>query len=69
VLHNCPFDSLRGGCRDVICGMNLALIEGLLAGLGLSDVRAKLEPQPGTCCVALRPSEPTGSGDPAPTPG
>ena len=54
VLRNCPFDSLRAGSRELICGMNLALIEGLLAGLGLKGVHARLAPREGTCCVALR---------------
>jgi len=72
VLRNCPFASLREGCRDVICGMNLAMIEGVLAGQGLRGVTAALEPQPDTCCVAVRaapadraPSDPAPS-DPAP---
>jgi hypothetical protein len=34
--------------------MNLSLLEGLIAGLGL-DVRATLEPAPGRCCVAVTP--------------
>ncbi|HEY6867878.1 MAG TPA: transcriptional regulator, partial [Candidatus Eisenbacteria bacterium] len=54
VLRNCPFDSVRTRSRDLICGMNLALIEGLLAGLGVEGVRAMLSPRPGMCCVALR---------------
>jgi predicted ArsR family transcriptional regulator len=56
VLRNCPFDSLRENCREMICGMNLALIQGLLKGLELSDVRATLSPRPGLCCVALQVS-------------
>lgn len=58
VLRNCPFDSLRAGCREVICGMNLALIGGVLDGLDLPTVVATLEPQAGMCCVALRSSKP-----------
>ena len=54
VLRNCPFDSLRAESREMICGMNLALIEGLLDGLGVESVRARLAPRPGMCCVALR---------------
>ena len=54
VLRNCPFDSLRAENRELICGMNLALIEGLLAGLGLKGVHARLAPREGMCCVALR---------------
>lgn len=56
VLGNCPFDSLRTLSRDLVCGMNQALIEGLLAGLGAEGVRARLAPRPGACCVALRRS-------------
>ena len=65
VLRNCPFASLREGCRDVICGMNLAMIEGVIDGLELEGVIAALEPQPDTCCVALRAATPS----PAPAPG
>jgi len=54
VLRNCPFDSLRDSCREMICGMNLALIQGLLEGLDLENVDATLAPRPGMCCVALR---------------
>jgi predicted ArsR family transcriptional regulator len=54
VLRNCPFDSLRENCTEMICGMNLALIQGLLEGLELENVDAMLAPRPGMCCVALR---------------
>lgn len=64
VLRNCPFESLRveslrgdppgGDRRELICGMNLALIEGLIEGLGLGTVSARLAPRDGQCCVALR---------------
>jgi predicted ArsR family transcriptional regulator len=55
-LRNCPFRSLAAERPALVCGMNLALVEGLLAGLGeLGDgVRAALEPGPAICCVALR---------------
>ena len=68
VLRNCPFASLREGCRDVICGMNLALVEGVLSGLGVQGVSAALEPQTDTCCVALRAADPA-TPSPAPAPG
>jgi len=58
VLRNCPFDSVRTESRELICGMNLALIEGLLDGIGVEDVRARLAPRAGLCCVALRNSRP-----------
>jgi predicted ArsR family transcriptional regulator len=53
-LRNCPFHRLAEQHRDVVCGMNQAYLEGLLEGLGRSDVRASLEPEPGRCCVAIR---------------
>ena len=54
VLRNCPFDKLRQGCGPMVCDMNLALIEGVLTGLGTNGVTASLEPEPGHCCVVLR---------------
>jgi len=56
VLHNCPFDSVRADGRELICGMNLALIEGLLVGLELQGVHARFAPRAGMCCVALQNS-------------
>jgi predicted ArsR family transcriptional regulator len=52
-LRNCPFDSLVAEHRELVCGMNLSLMEGFLDGLRVSGVTAILDPQPGTCCVAL----------------
>jgi predicted ArsR family transcriptional regulator len=50
---NCPFDALVDDHRELVCGMNLALAEGLLAGLGDGRLAARLDPQPGFCCVAI----------------
>jgi predicted ArsR family transcriptional regulator len=52
-LRNCPFHHLATQDRDTVCGMNLALVEGLATGLGAAGLRAVLEPLPGHCCVAL----------------
>ena len=52
-LRNCPFDSLAAEHTELVGGMNLALAEGLLSGLEAEGVEARLDPQPGTCCVAL----------------
>ena len=52
-LRNCPFDVVAKEHPALVCGMNLALAEGLLAGLGAEGVEAHLDPLPGTCCVAL----------------
>ena len=52
-LRNCPFHQLAEEHRDVVCGMNLALVEGLVAGLGTGGWRPALDPRPGHCCVAI----------------
>jgi predicted ArsR family transcriptional regulator len=52
-LRNCPFHQLAERHRDVVCGMNLGLIEGILAGLGAEGLRPVLDPRPGHCCVVI----------------
>jgi predicted ArsR family transcriptional regulator len=54
-LGNCPFHALVAAHRDLTCGMNLALMTGLLEGLGASGWRASPDPRPGLCCVAFEP--------------
>lgn len=53
-LANCPFHQLAGQYPDVVCGMNLALIGGLIDGLGIADLRPELEPAAGRCCVVIK---------------
>jgi predicted ArsR family transcriptional regulator len=52
-LRNCPFHQLAEQHRDVVCGMNLGLIEGILAGLETEGLAPVLDPRPGHCCVAI----------------
>jgi predicted ArsR family transcriptional regulator len=52
-LRNCPFHQLAERHRDVVCAMNLALVEGLVAGLGAEGWQPALDPRPGHCCVAI----------------
>ena len=54
VLRNCPFDALARTHRDVVCGMNQSLMDGVIAGLKTTGIRAVLDPQPGMCCVVWR---------------
>ncbi|RFU82385.1 transcriptional regulator [Streptomyces triticagri] len=49
-LNNCPFHGLAEEFPALICGMNLALIEGLATG----QWSPTMDPQPGGCCVSLR---------------
>jgi predicted ArsR family transcriptional regulator len=52
-LRNCPFHHLAQRHRDVVCDMNLALIEGLAVGVGVRGFQPTLDPQPGCCCVTI----------------
>lgn len=52
-LRNCPFDALARDFPPLTCGMNLALLEGLLEGLGEAGLAARLRPRPGECCVEI----------------
>jgi predicted ArsR family transcriptional regulator len=53
--RNCPFHRLAGQHRDLVCGMNVAFVRGLVEGLGGTGAEVSLDPQPGRCCVALAP--------------
>lgn len=52
-LANCPFHALAQDYTELVCGMNLGVLQGLVDGIGLDDVEARLDPAPGRCCVAL----------------
>ncbi len=53
-LRNCPFHRLAEQFPPVICGMNLAMINGLVAG---SEWTARIDPALGRCCVTLSKTE------------
>jgi predicted ArsR family transcriptional regulator len=53
VLANCPFHVLARDHPDLVCGMNVRLLEGLLDGLPEAGFVARLRPTPGRCCVRL----------------
>ena len=38
---------------ELVCGLNHALLRGLLAGRGQNPDLAELAPRPGRCCVAM----------------
>jgi predicted ArsR family transcriptional regulator len=57
VLGNCPFHALAKEHTDLVCEMNLCLLDGLLAGLGTTHLQAHLKPEAGHCCVRLEPAQ------------
>ena len=52
-LRNCPFDALAADHRDVVCGMNLAVMQGATDVVAGEQLKPRLDPRPGECCVAL----------------
>ena len=56
-LGNCPFEALTEGHGELICRANLALLEGILEGAGVSTMEARLEPGDDRCCVVIEPVE------------
>jgi len=56
-LRNCPFHLLADRHPPLICGMNLALLEGLLSGAAVTGLSARLDPRPEECCVVLEDSK------------
>src|SRR5215472_5053253 len=56
-LRNCPFHLLASNHPPLICGMNLALLEGLLAGAAVPGLSARFDPRPEECCVVLAASK------------
>lgn len=53
-LGNCPFHRLAEQERTLVCGMNLDFLGGLLEGLESSaNLTARLDPEPGYCCVRI----------------
>jgi predicted ArsR family transcriptional regulator len=53
VLANCPFHHLAQTYTELICGMNLDLIDGVLDRLCPGRLQARLDPGPNHCCVAI----------------
>jgi len=53
-LRNCPFRRLAADHPDVVCAMNLALLDGVLHGIGATALEAVLDPGDDRCCVLIR---------------
>lgn len=52
-LRNCPYHALVEEHRPLVCGMNLAMVDGVVEGAGETGLTARLDTQPGLCCVAI----------------
>ncbi|MFD3698849.1 helix-turn-helix transcriptional regulator [Streptomyces sp. NPDC058646] len=54
-MRNCPFHAVAERFPPLVCGMNLALLEGLFGADG--PVRARMDARPGECCVVVELSK------------
>ncbi|MER6926760.1 transcriptional regulator, partial [Streptomyces spiralis] len=54
-MRNCPFHAVAERFPPLVCGMNLALLEGLLGTDG--PLRARMDARPGECCVVVDDSK------------
>ncbi|MEV6686904.1 transcriptional regulator [Streptomyces sp. NPDC051130] len=54
-MRNCPFHAVAERFPPLVCGMNLALLEGLFGENG--PVRARMDARPGECCVVIELSK------------
>lgn len=51
-LRNCPFETVARDDPELVCGLNLRLVEGMIDGLDI-EARAVPRPKEGRCCVAI----------------
>lgn len=61
-LENCPFHALAVRHTPLVCGANLALVQGVVEATG-DERMPSLEPSAGRCCVAIHPTATTASPD------
>ncbi|MGV9347549.1 helix-turn-helix transcriptional regulator [Streptomyces spiralis] len=54
-MRNCPFHAVAERFPPLVCGMNLALLEGLIGTDG--PLRARMDARPGECCVVVEDSK------------
>jgi predicted ArsR family transcriptional regulator len=54
-LANCPFHALAQEHTELVCGMNLRLLDGVLESVPGAGLTARLQPAPGRCCVRMEP--------------
>jgi predicted ArsR family transcriptional regulator len=56
VLGNCPFHVLAKAHTQLVCGMNLHLLGGVLDAVPEAGLDAGLCPAEGLCCVRMQPT-------------
>ena len=64
VLGNCPFHALATEYTELVCGMNLHLLGGILDGVSATGWTARLRPGAAACCVRLEQGSEDDAGEP-----
>jgi predicted ArsR family transcriptional regulator len=59
-LANCPFHALSASHTEMVCGMNLALVDAFVTELDAGSLHCRLEPAEGRCCVVIDAASPSG---------
>jgi predicted ArsR family transcriptional regulator len=67
VLANCPFHALAQDHTELVCGMNLHLVRGLLDSFAPTGLTALLRLSAGRCCVRVEQDHPATGSDPSRT--
>jgi predicted ArsR family transcriptional regulator len=57
-LRNCPFHTLASEHPDLVCGINLSMMQGVVDGLQMSGIEAVLDKVPDMCCVVFQQVKP-----------
>lgn len=65
-LRNCPFHQVAQRQTKLICGLNHALLRGVLAGRAENPDQVKLTPRAGRCCVTIHSAASDIPGTPQP---
>ena len=54
-LRNCPFHDVVDVAPQLVCGLNHAMLDGMLTGLGADDYcQAHTDGAPPDCCVSIQ---------------
>lgn len=61
-LANCPFHRIAQEETALVCGLNLAYVEGVCEGLECRDLTPRLDPDPARCCVTVAARPPRAEG-------
>ena len=57
-LRNCPFHRAAQSDPDLVCGLNLHLVEGVIEASSDPNAHAELDPRPDRCCVVIAETDP-----------